>query len=152
MSPIERETVSVSPTKKWVRNSELKPQSSTIHQIWSKVSPKTRNQIQSNPIQSKVWRSTSCLLNWKWDDRIKMMASYPSSSIHFTCLRCPSGSPCISSASPFLKSFNSTIPGPYLKKVSPFLTHTDTHTHTHTLLYPYIINTLTSYLIYIYKC
>ncbi|KAM3690141.1 hypothetical protein ACJW30_09G098900 [Castanea mollissima] len=49
----------------------------------------------------------------------KMMAStsYPSSSsIHFTCLRCPSGSPCISSASPFLKFFNSTIPGPYLKK------------------------------------
>nr|XP_023874206.1 uracil phosphoribosyltransferase [Quercus suber] len=45
-----------------------------------------------------------------------MMASYPSSSIHFTCLRCPSDSPCISSASPFLKFFYSTIPGPYLKK------------------------------------
>ena len=150
MSPIERETVSVSPTKKWIRNSELKPQSSTIHQIWSKFSPKTRNQIQSNPIQSKVWRSTSCLLNWKWDDRIKMMASYPSSSIHFTCLRCPSGSPCISSASPFLRFFNSTIPGPYLKKVSLFLIYIYIYTHTHTHYFIHIKLILS--LLTLYKC
>ena len=51
-SPIERKSVSVSPTKKWVRNSELKPNHQPSTKFGADFPPKP--EIKSNPIQSEV--------------------------------------------------------------------------------------------------